>query len=271
AHRAVARRADHHQPHELHPHRRRSAHAGQRHPRRGHRLLDRAAHHRRDAAQGPLPGPDARRRRRRPAGRDPGADQSAAADVQAAGFPLPDQRRLLRGARLQPERYLRRAHLRPGSVVALLILAAMAKGLLAVLFLAGSACFGSDVTTMFPPGLEPLEPSTAGLPPQPDTVAIVTGENSMFTFGHARGRVSAAPGAVWAALKEPAVVASRRQTDSWSYTLDESPLYEYEFTIHYEVDEILTVDWDEDWRYGTIQGTPESPQLAIIRWQKVFG
>src|SRR5262249_57411091 len=71
--------------------------------------------------------------------------------------------------------------------------------------------------------------------------------------------------------KEAAVVASRRQTDSWSYTLDETPLYEYSFTIHYEVDEILTVEWDEEWRYGTIQGTPENPQLAIIRWQKVFG
>src|SRR5262249_43503530 len=114
------------------------------------------------------------------------------------------------------------------------ILAAMAKGLLACLLLATGGCFGADVASAFPPGLEPLEPSTAGLPPQPDTVAIVTGENSNFTFGHARGRVSAAPGGVWAALKEPAVVASRRQTDSWSYTLDETPLYEYSFTIHYE-------------------------------------
>ena len=37
------------------------------------------------------------------------------------------------------------------------------------------------------------------------------------------------------------------------------------------MDEIITVAWDELWRFGTVTGTPDAPELAMIRYQKVFG
>ncbi len=135
----------------------------------------------------------------------------------------------------------------------------------------GACILGHDETTKFPPGLQPLETNTAELPATPDTVITVTGENDQWTWGHGRALISAPAAAVWRALKDPNVVASRRQTDKYSFTLTSDPTYEFSFQLHYEVDKILTVTWDEDWRYGTIRGTPDDPQLAIIRNQKTFG
>jgi hypothetical protein len=66
-------------------------------------------------------------------------------------------------------------------------------------------------------------------------------------------------------------MASVCATDRHTITLGPEPQYEYGFRIHYEVDEVVTVAWDELWRYGTITGTPSEPALAMIRYQKVFG
>jgi hypothetical protein len=135
----------------------------------------------------------------------------------------------------------------------------------------GGCIFGHDVRTGFPMGLEPLETNSAELPTVPDTLSVVTGENDKWAWGHGRAIISAAPAAVWQALKNPDVVASRRQTDRYSVKVASEPLYEWSFELHYEVDNIITVARDKDWRFGTIRGKPDAPELAIIRYQKVYG
>ena len=47
--------------------------------------------------------------------------------------------------------------------------------------------------------------------------------------------------------------------------------YEYSFLVHYVVDNILTVEWDDQWRYGVIDGTVDEPTFGMIKHQKVQG
>ncbi|MCA9677149.1 MAG: hypothetical protein H6708_09320 [Kofleriaceae bacterium] len=134
-------------------------------------------------------------------------------------------------------------------------------------------CFG-DTTTEFPPGLEPLEDDTA--PAQQggsytETLTMVDGELTNYTWVHGRGYILADPGTVWAASKDVDVMASACSTDTYSAEVGVEPEYEYGFRISYEVDQVITIAWDELWRYGTIEGTPSAPTLAMIRYQKVFG
>lgn len=130
-----------------------------------------------------------------------------------------------------------------------------------------------DVTTEFPPGLEPLEDNAAPQPaggPSSEELVLVSSDGE-HKWVHGRGYIQAPPGEVWAASKDPERVAADCDTTRHMATVGVEPDYEYGFQMHYEVDDVLNVAWDELWRYGTIEGAVESPTFAIIRYQKVFG
>jgi len=145
---------------------------------------------------------------------------------------------------------------------------------LCLAFVAG--CFGNE-TTLFPPGLEPLEDNTAPRPaPVPDddfpeTLVIVSGETDDYAWAHARGFIHASSEKVWATMRDAEVMSDRRNTDSQSYTYDIEPEYDFSFEIHYTVDEFVTVEWDELWRLGAIEGELLSPSYGLTRYQKVYG
>lgn len=130
-----------------------------------------------------------------------------------------------------------------------------------------------DITTEFPAGLEPLEdnkvPEITGASPL-EQLVTTRGEDG-YKWVHARGVILAPPATLWAAAKDAERMASVCSTDRHTVTLGVEPQYEYGFKIHYEVDEIVTVAWDELWRFGTVDGTPAAPALAMVRYQKVFG
>jgi len=153
----------------------------------------------------------------------------------------------------------------PGTAIGVAILAV----LLAVL-LAGCQ---DNVATEFPDGLEPLEDNMVPVPQggtPTEGISFVTGEND-YKWVHGRGYILADPATVWAATKDPERMAATCSTDRHTVMLGLEPQYEYGFQLHYEVDQVITVAWDESWRYGTVLGTPATPELAIIRYQKVFG
>ena len=60
-------------------------------------------------------------------------------------------------------------------------------------------------------------------------------------------------------------------TDEQHITENTEAQYEYSFLVHYVVHNVLTVEWDDQWRYGVILGTPDDVQLGMIRHQKTQG
>lgn len=140
-----------------------------------------------------------------------------------------------------------------------------------VMGLAG--CFGNS-TTEFPPGLEPLEDDTVPMQQggtYTETLAIQDQPFTTFNNVHARGYILAPPSMVWSVSKNPDAMDQGCAETRHSSTIGDEPQYEYSFDMHYEVDEVITVAWDEQWRFGTIDGTPEMPARAIVRYQKVSG
>lgn len=150
------------------------------------------------------------------------------------------------------------------------------RGALATTLVLLSALAGGcqdDIVTEFPPGLEPLEdnkvPAISGANPV-EQLVVKRGEDG-YKWVHARGVLLAPPSTIWPLTKDAERMASVCDTDRHSIQVGTEPQYEYGFAIHYEVDEIVTVAWDELWRYGTIDGSPSDPVRAMIRYQKVFG
>jgi hypothetical protein len=143
----------------------------------------------------------------------------------------------------------------------------------AALAAALAGCFGNS-SSEFPPGLEPLEDNSVPAVQSgswSEALALETGEHPNYTWAHGRGYVLASPGAVWAAIKDPAVLVSDCSTDRHTVELLDEPAYELSFQLSYVVDELITIEWDEHWRYGTIEGIPAAPELAMVRYQKVYG
>lgn len=139
----------------------------------------------------------------------------------------------------------------------------------AVLVLAGCQ---DNVATPFPPGLEPLDDNAVGdatgAPTEVLRSKTVSGEHVNV---HGRGYVLVAPATLWALTKQPAAMMARCSTDEQQITEANDPAYEFSFLVHYIVRDILTVEWDDQWRYGVVEGTSDAPLLGMIRHQKTQG
>ncbi len=130
-----------------------------------------------------------------------------------------------------------------------------------------------NVTTPFPAGLEPLEDNP--VPTQQGgarTETLVTqAMDSDYIHIYGRGYVLVPPAQMWLAAKAPQVMMARCSTDSQAVTPNNDPAYEFSFLVHYIVHNVLTIEWNDQWRYGTVEGTPEAPTIAMMRHQKTDG
>lgn len=129
-----------------------------------------------------------------------------------------------------------------------------------------------DVATPFPPGLEPLDDNAvADEPGAPtETLRHKTVSNGPINV-HGRGNVLVAPGTLWALTQQPMAMVARCSTTEQRISEANDPAYDYSFLVHYIVRDILTVEWDDQWRYGVIEGTAADPQFGMIRHQKTQG
>lgn len=127
-----------------------------------------------------------------------------------------------------------------------------------------------NVTTPFPEGLEPLEENPVGAPTGEELVTESKDTDHIHVYG--RGLVFSAPATVWELTKVPTAMYARCSTDEQSIVADANePAYEASWLVHYIVRDILTVEWDDQWRYGVVEGTIDAPELGMIRHQKTQG
>ena len=138
---------------------------------------------------------------------------------------------------------------------------------LAAVLLLLAAC-QDDILTPFPPGLEPLEDNLVSpLPDGPfdETLRFKTTDTDILRI-YARGFVQLPLDSVWAVAKSPTPNVSTCRTDERIVTEANEPQYEYSFLVHYIVHDILTVEWDDQWRFGLV-----TEKLGMIHHQKIQG
>jgi len=152
------------------------------------------------------------------------------------------------------------------------------KYLVATAALAIASGCQSDVTTPFPAGLEPLEDNLVPVQQGGDRMEVLrttsTDDNDEIKI-YGRGYVLVDPLTVWAATKNPDADVAVCSTNAQMVTPNNDPTYEYSFVVHYVVNNILTVEWDDQWRWGTITPGTGSGSAAlffgIIKHQKTEG
>ncbi len=124
-----------------------------------------------------------------------------------------------------------------------------------------------------PEGLEALEDNLATLPADgSETLDVVSGQADDYAWVHAMGYVHAPIEDVWAALQDTDVVMDRRAITSWSRVDDTNADYDVSFTLHHVVEDIITVEYDLEWRESLLLITPEEgEEVVACRYEKVDG
>lgn len=135
-----------------------------------------------------------------------------------------------------------------------------------------------SVSTPFPAGLEPLEDCSAGLPAAgasgdlPEDAQVAAGDDDDWMYVHLCGYVLTDADAVWDALQDADVITDRRRISDYQVTAqDIEPDYDVSFRIHHVVEDLITVEYDIDWRQGVWQEEHDGVSSVAARFQKTEG
>ncbi len=129
-----------------------------------------------------------------------------------------------------------------------------------------------DVSTPFPPGLEPLDDDAGPRDLDGTVVEHLTtfSEKPDIIRVYGRGFIFAPLDTVYTAAHDPQVMIAACSTTTQGVMFGNDPAYELSFLVHYFVDDILDVEWDDQWRGGTIDLGGGS-QMIMIEHQKIQG
>lgn len=142
-----------------------------------------------------------------------------------------------------------------------------------LLFTLALAGCQDDISTPFPAGLEPFE-DDAEAGDLDGTVQEVLTHASIddgFIKAYGRAFIFVSPAEVYAVAHDPEVMLATCSTTSHDVDLANDPGYELSYLVHYFVDDILNVEWDDQWRGDVVLGTVDTPGLVMIKHQKIQG
>ncbi len=136
-------------------------------------------------------------------------------------------------------------------------------------------CFSEDLAeTAFPSILEPLEDIRVGLPEgadYPEEVVILSEDTEEYAWVHARGYLHLSLEQAWRALRDDSVYVNHRTVDSYTVTEVDSDEYDYIFLVENEVNDLVPVQFINEWRHvGNLNDKGETSDV-VVRWQKIEG
>jgi hypothetical protein len=152
----------------------------------------------------------------------------------------------------------------------LLQLAALALALAPALAAAGCQ---DNISTPFPDGLEPFSDNDlpGDIAAERDETLHTTAAGGGTIRVYGRGFVLAPPSVLWRAALMPEGMVARCQTTRQIFMLDNEPEHELSFLVHYIVEDVLTVEWDDQWRGDLLARDDDASLSAMVKHQKVNG
>jgi hypothetical protein len=130
-----------------------------------------------------------------------------------------------------------------------------------------------DISTPFPEGLEPFDDDAEVAELDGTVVEGLTmrSTDDDFIRVYGRGYIFVSPVELYAAAHDPEVMFAVCSTTTQTVDRGNEPQYELSFLVHYFVDDILDVEWDDQWRGDVVTGSLEDPELVMIKHQKIQG
>lgn len=136
-----------------------------------------------------------------------------------------------------------------------------------------------DIKTPFPEGLEPLENNRASWPSgsgYPEELSCKSGtaedaDVGEYTWVHCKTYVNHPIADVYAAYQKPRVMTDRRAIDEMAVEWDVEADYDVSYRVKSTVYDVITVEFENTWRHGDVDGYEDELTEVGTRWQKTFG
>ncbi|MEL6347907.1 MAG: hypothetical protein AAFV53_32675 [Myxococcota bacterium] len=134
-------------------------------------------------------------------------------------------------------------------------------------------CGGATDPIEFPDGLEPLPVDNTAEWPANNTEAINTngGEDGDLIWVHARAYIHNTLDAIYPCLQEPEINLDRQEDPQWSITRDVEEGYEHSYRLDITVENILTVEYEDTWRHGSVYDEDDVRNRTVTAWQMTQG
>jgi hypothetical protein len=137
------------------------------------------------------------------------------------------------------------------------------------------ACLSEDVVEKeFPSVLEPLEEIRVGLPEgddYPEEIELLSEDGEEYAWVHARGYLHLSLDDAWTALRNDLVYVNQRTVESYSVTEVDSEEYDYIYIVENQVQDIVPVEFTNEWRHVGNLDEKGDVSDVVVRWQKIEG
>lgn len=139
------------------------------------------------------------------------------------------------------------------------------------------ACTDPGEIAEFPDLLEAIEEMKVEPPagtmeePYPETYTVLSGDTGEYGWVHLRGYIHRDLSSAWEGLRDDRVYVNQRETTDYTITEIDSDIYDYVYQVHNYVENILTIEFTNEWRHAATEGTREVPEEITVRWQKIEG
>jgi len=139
------------------------------------------------------------------------------------------------------------------------------------------ACQEETEPVEFPDVIEPIEeirveaPAGTSSQPYPEEYTVLSGDEGDYAWVHLRGYIHTDMAQAWTAIRNPDVYINQRNVAEYSVEESSSELYDYIFLVHNRVEDIVDVEFDNEWRHAAVDGTKDAPERVAVRWQKING
>ena len=133
---------------------------------------------------------------------------------------------------------------------------------------------GKENKTSFPNGLEPLsemfiEPPLAGY--ADENWVSASQDEGDYAWAQGRGYIHGSIDEVWEKLRLPEVFINHDEVVEYQITNVEPPEYDYHFIAYNRSENIIEVEFENEWRHGALDNRDGNIEQVGVRWQKISG
>ena len=135
-------------------------------------------------------------------------------------------------------------------------------------------CVEDNELKSFPEGLQPLSDINVDLPSNTNFEEVWTStseDEGDYAWAHGRGFLRGSIDVVWERLRSTDVFINHEEVIEYRITNVVPPEYDYHFIAYNRSENIVEVEFENEWRHGALESRDGQIQRVGVRWQKISG
>ena len=138
----------------------------------------------------------------------------------------------------------------------------------------GMGCVEEEIKASFPDGLQPLSEMRIDVPSEgyeEENWISSSQDEGDYAWAQGRGYIHGSIDDVWERLRLPEVFINHDEVVEYHITNVVPPEYDYHFIAYNRSENIVDVEFENEWRHGALENRNGNIERVGVRWQKISG